>query len=78
MKTVEESAGICGYDANIHVKGQKRNLLVDTLRIPLSIYVAPADTHDMTGARCLLGFPHVLRAPPEEDLGRCDQAAGRS
>jgi putative transposase len=54
VKTVEESAGICGYDANIHVKGRKRHLLVDTLGIPLSIYVTPADTHDTTGARCLL------------------------
>jgi len=54
VKTVEESAGICGYDAHKHVKGRKRHLLVDTLGIPLSIYVTPADTHDTTGARCLL------------------------
>jgi putative transposase len=54
VKTVEESAGICGYDAHKHVKGRKRHLLVDTLGIPLSIYVTPADTHDTKGARCLL------------------------
>jgi hypothetical protein len=30
VKTVEESAGICGYDAHKHVKGRKRHLLVDT------------------------------------------------
>lgn len=54
VKTVEESAGICGYDAHKHVKGRKRHVLVDTLGILLSIYVSPADTHDTKGARCLL------------------------
>jgi putative transposase len=54
VKTVEESAGICGYDAHKHVKGRKRHLLVDTLGLPLSIYVTPADVHDSVGARCLL------------------------
>jgi len=34
VKTVEESAGICGFDAHKHVKGHKRHLLVDTLGIP--------------------------------------------
>jgi putative transposase len=46
VKTVEESSRICGYDAHTHIKGRKRHLLVDTLGIPLSIYVTPADTHD--------------------------------
>jgi putative transposase len=54
VKTVEESSGICGYDAHKHIKGRKRHLLVDTLGIPISIYVTPADTHDTKGARCLL------------------------
>ena len=54
MKTVEESAGICGYDAHKHSKGRKRHLLVDTLGLPLSIYVMPADMHETKGARCLL------------------------
>ncbi len=54
VKTVEESAGICGFDAHKHVKGRKRHLLVDTLGIPISIYVTPADVHDTKGARCLL------------------------
>src|SRR5919199_1135698 len=39
VKTVEESAGISGYDAHKRVKGRKRHLLVDTLGLPLSIYV---------------------------------------
>jgi putative transposase len=27
---------------------------VDTLGLPISIYVTPADVHDQVGARCLL------------------------
>jgi len=54
VKTVEESAGICGYDAHKCIKGRKRHLLVDTLGIPLSVYVTPADMHDTQGARRLL------------------------
>lgn len=55
VKTVEESGGIRGYDAHKCVKGRKRHLLVDTLGLPLSIYVTPANVHDTVGARCLLG-----------------------
>ena len=29
-------------------------MLVDTLGLPLSVYVTPADMHDTQGARCLL------------------------
>jgi putative transposase len=62
VKTVEESAGSPGYDvhnsggydAHKHVKGRKRHLLVDTLGLPLSVYVTPADVQDRVGARCLL------------------------
>jgi putative transposase len=54
VKTVEESAGIRGYDAHKCVKGRKRHLLVDTLGLPLSVYVTPADMHDAQGARRLL------------------------
>ena len=54
VKTVEESAGISGYDAHKCVKGRKRHLLVDTLGLPISFYVTPADMHDTQGARCLL------------------------
>src|SRR5260370_3720827 len=31
VKTVEESAGVCGFDAHKHVKGLKRHLLWRTL-----------------------------------------------
>jgi putative transposase len=55
VKTVEESAGIRGYDAHKCVKGRKRHLLVDTLGLPIACYVTPADVHDTVGARKLLG-----------------------
>ena len=54
VKTVEESGGIRGYDAHKGVKGRKRHLVVDTLGLPLSFYVTPANVHDTFGARCLL------------------------
>jgi DDE family transposase len=60
VKATEESAGwkgyeahSNGYDAYKNVKGRKRHLLVDTLGLPLSIYVTPADVQDRAGARCL-------------------------
>ena len=54
VKTVEESAGICGYDAYKRITGRQRHILVDTPGIPISIDVTPADTHDTRGAHCLL------------------------
>jgi putative transposase len=60
VKTVEESAGICGFDAHKHVKGRKRHILMDTLGLLLSVYVTAADVHDIKGARCLLSEPAPL------------------
>jgi putative transposase len=54
VKTVEESARISGYDGHKCIKGRKRHLLVDTLGLPLMVYVTPADLHDTQGARRLL------------------------
>ena len=54
VKTVEESAYPSGYDAHKNVKGRKRHLLVDTLGLPLSVYVTSADVQDRVGARRLL------------------------
>ncbi len=54
IKTTEEGAGSNGYDAHKNVKGRKRHLLVDTLSLPLSIYVTPANVQDRVGARLLL------------------------
>jgi putative transposase len=63
VKTVEESAHPSGYDAHKNLKGRKRHLLVDTLGLPLSVYVTSADVQDRVGARCLLAGlkPFVLR-----------------
>src|SRR5215203_4074686 len=53
-KTTEESAHPSGYDAHKNVKGRKRHLLVDTLGLPLSVYVTSADVQDRVGTRSLL------------------------
>jgi len=53
IKTVEDSTHPSGYDGHKNVKGRKRHLLVDTLGLPLSIYVTSADVQDRAGA-CLL------------------------
>lgn len=55
VKTVEESAHICGYDAHKCVKGRKRHLLVDTLEPPIACCVTPADVHETVGPRKVLG-----------------------
>ncbi len=60
VKTVEEGAASSGYDAHKKVKGRKRHLLVDTLGVPLSIYVTSADVQDRCGAQCLLAGIKVL------------------
>lgn len=54
VKTVEESAGVRGYEAHTCIKGRKRHLLVDTLGLPIAWYVTPADLADSQGARRLL------------------------
>jgi putative transposase len=43
VKTTEEGTLSNGYDAHKNVKGRKRHLLVDTLGLPLSVYVMPAN-----------------------------------
>jgi putative transposase len=54
VKTVEESGRIRGFDAHKWVKGRKRHLLMDTVGVPLSVYVSPAEPPDRHGARRLL------------------------
>jgi putative transposase len=54
IRTTEEDGRSNGYDAHKNIKGRKRHLLVDTLGLPLSIYVTSADVQDRTGARLLL------------------------
>jgi putative transposase len=53
VKTVEESTHPSGYDAHKNLKGRKRHLLVDTLGLPLSVYVTSTDVQDRPGAQCL-------------------------
>jgi putative transposase len=54
VKTVEDSTRPSGYDGHKNVKGRKRHLLVDTLGLPLSIYVTSVDVQDRAGACFLL------------------------
>jgi putative transposase len=54
VKTTEEGTQSNGYDAHKNVKGRERHLLVDTLGLPLSVYVTPANVQDRIGARLLL------------------------
>jgi putative transposase len=61
VKTTEEcgtsngyEAHSNGYDAHKNIKGRKRHLLVDTLGLPISVYVTPANVQDRAGARLLL------------------------
>ena len=70
VKTVEESGHSRGYDAHNCVKDRKRHLLVDTLGLPLSFYVTPANVHDTVGACCLLIRSEILCATTHHDLGR--------
>lgn len=61
IKTVEESASISGDDGHKRVKGRERHLLVDTLGLPISISVTPADTNDKVGAwRLLAGLKPLV------------------
>jgi transposase len=60
VKTTEESAHPCGYDARKNVKGRKRHLLVDTLGLLLSVYVSPADVQHRGGAQGLLAGLEAL------------------
>jgi putative transposase len=77
VKTVEESSQISGFDAHKHVKGRKRHLLVDTLGIPLSFYVTPADMHDTQGARRLLADSNTL-SRGSRSSGRTVRIAART
>lgn len=78
VKTVEESAHICGYDAHTCVKSRKRHLLVDTLGLPIACCVTPADVHNTVGARKVLGGTCTLRPTLQHDLGRCGLSWQRS
>jgi putative transposase len=66
VKTTEERARSNSHDAHKNTKGRKRHLLVDTLGLPLLVYVTLADDHDRVGARWLLAglgllVPHLKK-----------------
>jgi putative transposase len=69
VKTTEEGARSNGYDAHKNVKGRKRHLLMDTMGLPLSVYVTSADIQDRPGGTVSFGRAKAVRAPLEEDLG---------
>jgi putative transposase len=76
VKTVEESGRIRGCDAHKWVKGRKRHLLVDTLGLPLSVYVSLADMPDTQGARRLLaGLKYVVPRLKKSGLTRLSGAS---
>ncbi len=54
VKTTE-TPGIRGYDAGKKVKGRKRHILVDTLRLLLMVIVHEANIQDRDGAMLVLG-----------------------
>jgi transposase len=53
VKTTE-SGGPRGYDADKKIKGRKRQILADTVGLPLGMIVHPADVQDRDGAPILL------------------------
>jgi putative transposase len=46
--------GVRGYDAGKKIKGRKRHMLVDTIGLPLTIVVHPANIQDRDGAKLVL------------------------
>jgi putative transposase len=50
MKTTDVK-GVRGYDAGKKIKGRKRHMLVDTIGLPLTIVVHPANIQDRDGAK---------------------------
>ena len=74
VKTVEESASICGFDAHKHVKGRKRHILVDTLASCWrSTSPLPISTIVKVPSACSPDSPHCChaskRSGPMERIG---------
>ena len=63
VKTTERG-GIRAFDAHKRIKGRKRHILVDTLGLPITARVEPANISDRRAAPLLLGglsplFPNI-------------------
>ena len=59
-----ERGGVRGFDGHKRVKGRKRHILVDTLGLPITCRVEPANISDRRAASLLLGglgplFPDI-------------------
>jgi putative transposase len=77
VKTVEESTGICGFDAHKSVNGRKRHILVDTALACSSRFLSPQPISlivKVPGA-CLPVSPRSSRASKRS--GRIRQARGQ-
>jgi transposase len=59
VKTTE-AGGPRGYDAGKKIKGRKRHLLTDTLGLPVTAVVHPADIQDRDGAPLVLAGARFL------------------
>jgi transposase len=59
VKTTE-TGGPRGYDAGKKIKGRKRHLLTDTLGLPVTAVVHPADIQDRDGAPLVLAGARFL------------------
>jgi putative transposase len=66
LKTTEEGARSNGYDVHKNIKGRRRHLLVDTLGLPLSVYVTLANVRDRVGVRHLLAGLGLLVPHPKK------------
>ena len=66
VKTTE-AGGPRGYDAGKQINGRKRHLLTDTLGLPVTAVVHPANVQDRDGAPLVLaGRSPEISAPPEQ------------
>jgi putative transposase len=58
VKTTE-AGGPRGFDAGKKVKGRKRHLAVDTLGLPISLHITPADVQDRDALALVLQDVHA-------------------
>jgi len=78
VKTVEESSGICGYDAHKHIKGRKRHILVDTASHPHLYLRDPCRYTRYQRSSLFARRAQILRAASLQRFGQMRPIAGRS
>ena len=62
----------CGIDGGKQTNGRKRHIVVDTIGLPLAIYVSSANVHDSVAAIELM--PYLNKTSKELKLMRADKA----